>query len=185
MIETGGENNGIEKGGDDHSPEVGNPYNDPRESGLDDVYPSDYLPPKIGGTILILSGKSAIRKLVAQLKKIRRYFKNKAALKQFGKSIDDLSNSAGQVINDAGQTAAGRALTKHASGQRFTGSFPPLKGDNSEINKAAQKVVEDILRDPNSTFKVLRNGGLAVRRANGQGVVFEKSGGINFLDPRI
>ena len=60
----------------------------------------------------------------------------KAAAKGIGKFVrgdrivltDDLIGAANQRINEEGLTKAGRALDKHAQGQRETGTFPPLRG---------------------------------------------------------
>ncbi|HBO2188348.1 TPA: hypothetical protein ACNFRY_005602 [Pseudomonas aeruginosa] len=55
--------------------------------------------------------------------------KNAAALHNFGgRSISDLSSAASNPINKEGLTEAARALTKHAAGQRETGTFPKLSG---------------------------------------------------------
>ncbi|MGI9275229.1 MAG: hypothetical protein ACR2PT_10350 [Endozoicomonas sp.] len=63
-----------------------------------------------------------------------------AVLKQFGHSIDDLVTAANKPINKEGLTEAARALTKHAAGQRGTGTFPKLTGGIEKQNKAAREI---------------------------------------------
>ncbi|MBU2569823.1 MAG: RHS repeat-associated core domain-containing protein, partial [Gammaproteobacteria bacterium] len=108
-----------------------------------------------------------------------------SALKQLGRSIDDLSSVANQTINKEGLTAAARALAKHATGQRGTGTFPKLKGGIAEQNKAAQQIVDDILGNSNSSVTNLSRGGLEVRAPDGRGIRFNSDGKLSgFLDPR-
>ena len=106
-------------------------------------------------------------------------------LKEFGHSIQQLSTSAMKPINKEGLTEAARALTKHASGQRLTGTFPKLSGGILKQNEEAQKIVNGILNNPESTFTRLGRGGLNVRAPDGQGLRFESDGTLSgFLDPK-
>ncbi|GGX72906.1 RHS repeat domain-containing protein [Saccharospirillum salsuginis] len=108
-----------------------------------------------------------------------------SALKQFGRSVDDLSSAASQAINKEGLTAAARALTKHASGQRSSGSFPKLTGGIAEQNKAAREIVDEILGNSQSSFTNLSRGGLEVRAPDGRGLRYNSDGKLSgFLDPR-
>lgn len=92
---------------------------------------------------------------------------------------------ANKPINKEGLTKAARALTKHASGQRVSGTFPKLTGGIKKQNETARKIVEDILNDPKTTYTRLDKGGLEVRAANGQGLRFNANGELSgFLDPK-
>ncbi len=107
----------------------------------------------------------------------------KGALKQFGRSIDDLSSAASQPFKNTGLTKAARALDKHAAGQRSSGTFPKLSGNAATRNKQAQQIVDDILGNSKSEFRTLGRGGLEVRSPSGQGVRFNKDGSFSgFVD---
>ncbi|GAA6168313.1 PKD domain-containing protein [Sessilibacter corallicola] len=107
----------------------------------------------------------------------------KGALKQFGRSIDDLSSAASQPFKNSGLTKAARALDKHAAGQRASGTFPKLSGNTAARNKQAQGIVDDILNNSKSEFKTLGRGGLEVRSPSGQGIRFNKDGSFSgFVD---
>ncbi len=99
-----------------------------------------------------------------------------------GHNIDDLMAAANQVINKEGLTQAGRALTKHAAGQRASGTFPKLSGGIVDHNRMANEMVDEILNNPASTFTILDRGALQVRMPNGRGVRFETNGNVNFVD---
>jgi len=106
-----------------------------------------------------------------------------SALKQFGRSVDDLSGSASQPFKNTGLTKAARALDKHAAGQRSSGTFPSLSGNAAARNKQAQQIVDDILGNSKSEFKTLGRGGLQVRSPSGQGIRFNKDGSFSgFID---
>ncbi|MEN1769652.1 hypothetical protein, partial [Pseudomonas aeruginosa] len=71
------------------------------------------------------------------------------ALQNFGgRTANDLVAAATEPINKEGLTKAARALTKHASGQRATGTFPKLTGGIENQNSVAQKIVDEIVTDP-------------------------------------
>jgi hypothetical protein len=97
-------------------------------------------------------------------------------------SLDQLSQS-GQQLDRAGYTKAGRALTKHASGQRGQGAFPSLSGRPDAINQTAQSIVDEILTNPSSTFNNGFRGRfgptIEVNGPDGQGLVYNNQG--NFL----
>ncbi|HBS52023.1 MAG TPA: hypothetical protein DEA62_03445, partial [Coxiellaceae bacterium] len=100
--------------------------------------------------------------------------------------ISELSKAASEHINKEGLTAAGRALTKHASGQRITGTFPKLEGNIAQQNKMAQQVIDNILKNPKSVFRNLHRGGLEVRAPDGTGVRFNADGSFStLLDPKL
>ena len=106
------------------------------------------------------------------------------ALKKFGnRSIDDLIDAANQPYKKSGLTKAARSLDKHASGQRLTGTFPKLSGNQAQRNQQAQDILNNILNDPKSKFKNLGRGGLEVRAPSGQGVRFNQDGSFSgFVD---
>ncbi len=56
-------------------------------------------------------------------------------------------------------TKAARALTKHASGQRTTGTFPKLTGGIDNQNSVAHKIIVDIVSDPKVVYTSLSRGG--------------------------
>lgn len=109
-----------------------------------------------------------------------------SALQNFGgRTIDDLVESASELINTEGLTKAARALTKHASGQRASGTFPQLSGGIEKQNSTAYEIVSEILNNPSSTFSNLSRGGLAVRAPDGKGLRYNSDGSFSgFLDPR-
>lgn len=104
-------------------------------------------------------------------------------LKQFGRSVEDLSKATSQPFKNTDLTKAARALDKHAAGQRSSGTFPPLTGNNVARNQQAQEIVDRILNNSESEFKLLGRGGLEVRSTNGQGMRFNKDGSFSgFVD---
>lgn len=83
-------------------------------------------------------------------------------------------------------TEAARALTKHASGQRDTGTFPKLSGGIEKQNTTALGIIDEILKNPNSTFSNLSRGGLEVRTPDGRGLRYNSDGSFSgFLDPKV
>ncbi|CAH0191005.1 hypothetical protein SRABI111_01681 [Pseudomonas carnis] len=109
-----------------------------------------------------------------------------SALQNFGgRTFDDLSAAASNPINKEGLTEAARALTKHASGQRATGTFPKLTGGIEKQNATALGIIDDVLKNPNSTFSNLSRGGLEVRAPDGRGLRYNNDGSFSgFLDPK-
>ncbi|MGO0704102.1 two-partner secretion domain-containing protein [Pseudomonas paracarnis] len=109
-----------------------------------------------------------------------------SALQNFGgRTFDDLSAAASNPINKEGLTEAARALTKHASGQRATGTLPKLTGGIERQNATALGIIDDVLKNPNSTFSNLSRGGLEVRAPDGRGLRYNKDGSFSgFLDPK-
>lgn len=101
--------------------------------------------------------------------------------------LDDLS-AAAQVADRGGLTRAGRALTKHAEGQRAgSRAFPCLSGSADEINAAAQNIVDDILTNPQSTATVVTRcrfkGGVDIYDSSGRGVRYDKDKNfVTFLE---
>lgn len=82
-------------------------------------------------------------------------------------------------------TEAARALTKHTSGQRATGTFPKLSGGIEKKNATALGTIDEILKNPNSTFSNLSRGGLEVRAPYGRGLRYNSDGSFSgFLDPK-
>nr|WP_314545061.1 DUF637 domain-containing protein [uncultured Pseudomonas sp.] len=109
-----------------------------------------------------------------------------SALQNFGgRTFDDLSAAASNPINKEGLTEAARALTKHASGQRATGTFPKLTGGIEKQNATALGIIDDVLKNSNSTFSNLSRGGLEVRAPDGRGLRYNNDGSFSgFLDPK-
>nr|WP_158546459.1 RHS repeat-associated core domain-containing protein [Pseudomonas sp. RW407] len=110
-----------------------------------------------------------------------------AAIQNFGgRTVNDLTASAMSTVNKEGLTASARALTKHAAGQRTTGTFPRLSGGIEKQNSIAQIVVGEILNNPKSTFSNLSRGGLEVRAPDGRGLRYNSDGSFSgFLDPKV
>ncbi|WP_373273691.1 VENN motif pre-toxin domain-containing protein [Pseudomonas taiwanensis] len=103
-----------------------------------------------------------------------------------GRTVDDLVSAAASPVNKEGLTEAARALTKHASGQRSTGTFPKLSGGLEKQNATAERVVNEILKHPDATYKNLSRGGLEVRAPDGRGLRFNSDGSFSgFLDPKV
>lgn len=104
-------------------------------------------------------------------------------------TLEELS-SAASALDRGGLTRAGRALTKHAEGQRpGSGAFPALRGGVGEINAAAQDIVDDILTNPNSTRESITGGrfkgGVDIRDPSGRGVRYDANGKfVGFLEPK-
>jgi hypothetical protein len=98
-------------------------------------------------------------------------------------NLDDLASAASQQIGKGGLTKAGRALDKHAAGQRGNSPFPPLTGSNANKNLIAQQQVEEIITHPNAVFVRLGRGGTEVRVPDGRGIRFEADGSFGtFVD---
>ena len=102
-------------------------------------------------------------------------------------ALDELS-SAARAIDRGGLTRAGRALTKHARGQRAGSElFPALSGDVDDINRVAGQIVDDILTDPKSTAVVIKRGrfkgGVDIYDSRGRGVRYDAEGNfVTFLE---
>ncbi|HET9292661.1 MAG TPA: RHS repeat-associated core domain-containing protein, partial [Gemmatimonadales bacterium] len=95
-------------------------------------------------------------------------------------ALDDLAG-AGKVLDRGGFTAAGRALTKHATGQRAGArAFPRLSGGAAQINATAQEIVEDILTHPGTRVSRITSGrfkgGVEYFDPGGRGIAFDASG---------
>ena len=94
-----------------------------------------------------------------------------------------MEDAANQPFGKGDLTVAGRALTKHAAEQRGTSPFPPLSGNNININQTAQQQVDEILNSPNANFRKLGRGGIEARLPDGRGVRFNKDGSLSgFVD---
>ena len=97
--------------------------------------------------------------------------------------IDDLTQAANESIGKGGLTKAGRALDKHASGQRGSSPFPPVTGNNQNKNLIAQQQVDEILNAPNAVFVRLGRGGIEVRVPDQRGIRFNEDGSFSgFVD---
>ena len=107
--------------------------------------------------------------------------------KRFGSwNIDELKNSAKEI--DRGElTIAGRALQKH--GNREGSSFPRAQGNPISVNVQAEKIVNDILSNPNTVF-IQRNTGrfgkvTDIVAPDGRGLRYDSNGKlIGFLEPK-
>jgi hypothetical protein len=83
-------------------------------------------------------------------------------------------------------TRAGFELTKHAAGQRPTGSkFPPLKGNATQINRIAQEQVDDILTNPGTSqtngYRPRFGNTIEFTAPDGRGLVFSAKGKFLFF----
>lgn len=95
-------------------------------------------------------------------------------------ALDDLADAA-KAIDRSGLSAAGRALTKHAAGQRpGSSAFGRLRGSPAQINATAQEIVEDILTNPGTTSSVVRTGrfkgGTEFFDPSGRGIRYDANG---------
>lgn len=108
-------------------------------------------------------------------------------------SLDELSAAAGVVgvgenkFKGNNRTVAGRALEKHNG--RPGSAFPKVKGSATQINEAAQQIVDDILTSPGAiTTKRLdaRFGQIIdIVSPNGRGVRYDAKGKfMGFLEPK-
>lgn len=103
-----------------------------------------------------------------------------AAPRASSMSLDEFAASA-TVAERQGYTVAGRALTKHATGQRRdAATFPKLSGNASAINAAAQNIVEEILTNPGTERSIITTGrfkgGTQFFAPSGRGVRFDANG---------
>jgi uncharacterized protein RhaS with RHS repeats len=94
----------------------------------------------------------------------------------------DAMSSAARAHDRAGYTRAGRALTKHASGQRGGSAFPRLAGGVDQVNATAHGIVDDILTNPSSDFRQISRGkwrgGVEVFDPSGRGLRYDADGGF-------
>ncbi|MFB8798290.1 MAG: polymorphic toxin-type HINT domain-containing protein [Microcoleus sp.] len=98
-------------------------------------------------------------------------------------NINDLIQASGEPIGKGGLTKAGRALDKHAAGQRGSSPFPPLTGNNANKNLIAEQQVNEILNHPDAVFIRLGRGGIEARVPDGRGIRFEADGSFStFVD---
>jgi hypothetical protein len=102
---------------------------------------------------------------------------------QFGRAA---LSSAAAVPDRGGLTKAGRALQKH--GSRPGSAFPSARGNPVEINRAAQKVVDEIVHSPGakriSRFRHRYGRVVEIRAPDGRGVRYDAKGNfIGFLEP--
>jgi RHS repeat-associated protein len=98
------------------------------------------------------------------------------------KASRGLLSDAGKVPDKGGLTKAGRSLAKHSAGKRPGSSkFPPATGSPGQINNQGQAVLDDILKDPASVYKVRPGKGgddiLQVSKPDGTGAIYKKDGG--------
>jgi RHS repeat-associated protein len=102
-------------------------------------------------------------------------------------ALDELS-SAARAIDRGGLTKAGRALTKHARGQRAGSQlFPELGGSVDDVNRIAGDIVDDILTNPKSAAVVIKRGrfkgGVDIYDPSGRGVRYDAEGNfVTFLE---
>ncbi|WP_373745616.1 MafB family polymorphic toxin [Neisseria dentiae] len=111
----------------------------------------------------------------------------KPSIKRFDLwDADELKNSA-KEIDRGGLTIAGRALQKH--GNREGSAFPRAQGNPTSVNLQAEKVVNDILNNPN-TISTQRNTGrfgkvTDIVAPDGRGLRYDSNGKlIGFLEPK-
>ncbi len=102
--------------------------------------------------------------------------KNSAKL---GKKIDiDDLLKAGQQMDKNGLTKAGRAIQKH--GDRVGSKFPQVKGSAKLKNEQGQKILDNIVSNPKSSYTYKNHDTLGkildIRAPNGQGARFSSDG---------
>lgn len=64
------------------------------------------------------------------------------------------------------------------------GTFDPLAGNMATKNEYVNNWMLDLLTNPHTMRTNLPGGAVEYRLPNGQGVRFESSGAVNFVDPR-
>jgi intein/homing endonuclease len=98
--------------------------------------------------------------------------------------LNELVNAANEPLGKGGLTKAGRALDKHATGQRGVSPFPHLTGNNANKNLIAQQQVDEILYHPDVVFVGIGNkGAVEARIPDGRGIRFNCDGSFSgFLD---
>ena len=97
--------------------------------------------------------------------------------------VGPLLKASSKPFNASGLTVAARKLERHAT--RPGGTFTAPTGNVAQKNEAAGRLVEGILKGPDTVKIPLGGGGFDYRGANGQGVRFEADGAFNtFLDPK-
>ncbi|WP_414530958.1 hypothetical protein, partial [Nodularia chucula] len=98
--------------------------------------------------------------------------------------LNELVNAANEPLGKGGLTKGGRALDKHASGQRGSSPFPALTGNNANKNLIAQQQVDEILYHPDVVFVGIGNkGAVEARIPDGRGIRFNGDGSFSgFLD---
>jgi len=127
----------------------------------------------------------------AQAGKMGQYLENLASVaKKSGAarnipSVDAMSRAASAPVR-GDLTQAGRALQKH--GGRQGSAFPAATGNPSQISRAGQNVVDDILTSPGATTTTrhhARYGNVTeVRAPDGRGVRYDSQGNfMGFLEP--
>jgi hypothetical protein len=128
--------------------------------------------PIFGG--MFKNAKNA-KKVLDTLRNVKKVGNQYINLKKFA--------DAGKVIDRKGLTKAGRALAKH--GGRKGSVFPKPKGNPAQINQQGQKILEQILNDPNITTCKNRFSGVDVYSVKGFGVRYDKKNNfMGFLQPR-
>ncbi|MGA6539644.1 RHS repeat-associated core domain-containing protein [Stenotrophomonas sp. NPDC101269] len=99
------------------------------------------------------------------------------------KEVGPLLRAANKPFNATGLSVAARKLEHHAT--RPGGTFAAPTGSVAQKNEAAGRVVEGLLKSPDTVKTSLSGGGAEYRGASGQGVRFEADGSFNtFLDPK-
>jgi len=83
-------------------------------------------------------------------------------------------SDAGKVPDRGGLTKAGRALAKH--GGREGSIFPKPMGSPEQINQQGQKILENILNDPNKKIFDLGNGEIKIFASDGKGLHYDNKG---------
>ncbi|HEV3270005.1 MAG TPA: hypothetical protein VGZ69_05085 [Candidatus Rhabdochlamydia sp.] len=93
-----------------------------------------------------------------------------------GEVFSDINKllKAGQALDRAGFTKAGRALMKH--GNREGSIFPKPSGNVERMNERGQIILEQILNDPKRELIKIPNGEFKIYSPNGRGVHFKKDG---------
>lgn len=99
------------------------------------------------------------------------------------REVGPLLQAANKPFNATGLSVAARKLEQHAT--RPGGTFAAPTGSVAQKNEAAGRVVEGLLKNPDTVKTSLSGGGTEYRGASGQGVRFDADGSFNtFLDPK-
>jgi len=120
----------------------------------------------------------ALRAAMGAAKVERAIAAARAGVLASGQRIVGASSNPSQNL-----TAFGHAFTKHAMGQRTSGTFEALQGSNAQLNQRGYELAKEILGNVDSVTH--RGGVTIVRDASGRGIQYNSATKefIGFLDP--
>ena len=106
-----------------------------------------------------------------------------AARSTIGGSLRRSFSRAASQLDRNGLTKAGRALQKHSS--RRGSAYRTSATKASDLNRAGQSIVDDIINNPGSTIKRAHHGGTDVVSPDGRGIGYNPDGTFRgFLEPK-